>query len=53
MLGPGQLSRFRMFCKKKYRCVGRPRQKAELIVIFTAFLSAVAVKMSQPIRFVE
>jgi hypothetical protein len=31
MLEPGQLSRFRMFCKKKYRCVGRSRQKVELI----------------------
>jgi hypothetical protein len=40
-----------MFCKKKYRRVGRPQRKADLIREGGAFLRAAVVKMFQSIRF--
>lgn len=42
-----------MFCKKKYRCVGRLSQTKDLFAILRAFLRATVVKMFQPIQFRE
>ncbi|MFH0020830.1 hypothetical protein ACFZAC_04400 [Pseudomonas fluorescens] len=50
MLEGGQLSRFRMFCKKKYCLVGRLARNAEFIEGGGAFLPAAVVKMFQSIR---
>jgi len=49
MIGRGQLSRFLLFRKKKYRCVGRWLFEKQLIAIPAAFLTRAVVKMFQSI----
>jgi hypothetical protein len=49
MVGRGQLSRFLLFRKKKYRCVGRQQLDEELIASSVAFLRRTVVKMFQSI----
>jgi hypothetical protein len=51
--GRGQLSRFLLFRKKKYRCVGHLLLEEELIAIPVAFSRRAVVKMFQPIQFLE
>jgi hypothetical protein len=51
--GRGQLSRFLLFRKKKYRRVGRQLLDEQLIASSVAFLRRTVVKMFQSIQFLE